>query len=186
MIDSMRERWRNVIGYEWLYHVSDWGRVKSLDRVVLCKRRGTVRLKGRILSLRWSGPNRLHLMVDLRKGGIRKTVCVHRLVAEAWIGHVLTTWKFVMVLMVRRIIPFLTFVTILTRITALIVVGMVRMVADVSDVVTMLSLSTCRLLPKNLDVPVKTFQGFVAVSRKFPVVTVGDLFDKAHRRGMFE
>ncbi len=44
----MKERWRNVIGFEGLYHVSNLGRVKSVDRVVMT-RKGSGQYKGRIL-----------------------------------------------------------------------------------------------------------------------------------------
>ncbi len=82
------ERWRNVIGYEGLYQVSNLGRVRSLDRVVPHRWCGTVRLKGRILSL---APNITRgkvdaLKVNLSQGGTTTVRKVHRLVLEAWVG----------------------------------------------------------------------------------------------------
>jgi hypothetical protein len=68
----MPERWRDVVGYEGFYRVSDQGRVRSLHN------------SGRIRQLvrHRSG----HLIVCLCRSGRRKTHRVHALVAEAFIG----------------------------------------------------------------------------------------------------
>jgi len=79
------EQWRDIEGYEGLYQVSDLGRVRSLDRVVPHARFGTMRLKGRIVSLvphNQSG----YFISRLHKEGVERTFYVHRLVAAAWIG----------------------------------------------------------------------------------------------------
>lgn len=85
MISTMKrsERWKDVVGYEGLYQVSDCGRIKSLDRIVPDKRTGPKKLKGRILR---PGTTGSYLVVGLCKDGIQTTVRVHRLVAEAWLG----------------------------------------------------------------------------------------------------
>lgn len=82
------ERWRDVIGYEGLYQVSDWGRVRSMDRVVSHNWSGTQVCKGRILSLRRSSKTGKvkSLSAQLWKAGVRTTKPVHRLVLEAWVG----------------------------------------------------------------------------------------------------
>lgn len=77
------EQWRDVVGYEGLYQVSNLGRVKSLDRVVQRKLGGPARRKGRVLRSMLSGA---YLVVGLYKGGIKTTIAVHRVVAAAWIG----------------------------------------------------------------------------------------------------
>lgn len=82
----MRERWRDIFGYEGLYKVSDWGRVRSLDRIVRHKRFGTMRVKGRILRLALSGSYSKYLSVNLYKAGVQTTTRVHRLVAAAFLG----------------------------------------------------------------------------------------------------
>lgn len=64
------EIWRDVIGYEGLYQVSNFGRVKSL-------------YKGRLLSL-WQNKYG-YLLANLRKGKVQKHKLVHCLVAEAFI-----------------------------------------------------------------------------------------------------
>lgn len=79
------EQWKDVVGYEGLYQISDLGRVRSVDRVTTDKLGRQYVHKGRIRRLRLA--NRVgHLAVDLYIGGIRQTRLVHRLVAAAWIG----------------------------------------------------------------------------------------------------
>jgi hypothetical protein len=69
------ERWLPVPDYEGLYEVSNWGRVRSLARP---------RTPGKILvqHLRRDG----YLVVSLCKNGHPKTIAVHRIVANAFIG----------------------------------------------------------------------------------------------------
>ena len=70
----MSEEWRDVVGYEGLYQVSDQGRVKSLVR------KG--RKRERILKPAFNGCG--YLIVNLCAGGKRKMLRVHRLVCEAF------------------------------------------------------------------------------------------------------
>ena len=81
----MEEIWKPVPGYEGQYEVSNQGRVRSLDRQVLCA--GAIkglylsRKKGRILR---PGPSNYgHLSVVL---GRRQTRMVHDLVLRAFVG----------------------------------------------------------------------------------------------------
>lgn len=79
----MRESWNPVPGYEGYYAVSDFGRVRSLDRV-LNTVQGKRKWPGRIMS---PVPDKLgRPVVNLRKGGRTKQWKVHRLVASAFIG----------------------------------------------------------------------------------------------------
>ena len=80
MINSMEE-WRDVVGYEGLYQVSDCGRIKSVTRV---SPQGHL-LKERIRSLITDKDG--YLYVNLCKDGIVKTYRVHRLVGEAYIPN---------------------------------------------------------------------------------------------------
>lgn len=46
------ERWMPVAGFEGLYEVSDWGRVRSLDRVIALKNHPKLKqrtMRGRLL-----------------------------------------------------------------------------------------------------------------------------------------
>lgn len=80
---STRESWKPIPGYEGYYDVSDFGRVRSLDRV-LNTIQGKRKWPGRIMS---PVPDKLgRPVVNLRKYGGIKQWKVHRLVAAAFIG----------------------------------------------------------------------------------------------------
>lgn len=72
----MEEIWKNVENYEGLYQVSNLGRVKSFPR------NGTIK-KERIL--KQTIDNNGYLIVGLHKNNKAKKVCVHWLVANAFI-----------------------------------------------------------------------------------------------------
>ena len=87
----IKEYWKPVVGYEGLYMVSNWGRVKSFDRWVK-SRNGSVRFcKGRILKPLTSSSG--YLYVNLYKNNIKKEYLVHRLVAEAYIDKPDTSFQ---------------------------------------------------------------------------------------------
>lgn len=69
----IKEYWKPVVGYEGLYMVSNWGRVKSIKFG-----------KERILK---QNIRRGYYYVGLSKNGIVKNYYVHRLVAEAFIDN---------------------------------------------------------------------------------------------------
>ena len=71
------EHWKAVVGYECLYHVSNLGRVKSLNY----NHTGTERI------LKTSKISSGYLKVTLCKDGHVKTLKVHRLVADAFIPN---------------------------------------------------------------------------------------------------
>lgn len=84
------ERWLPIVGFEGLYEVSDFGRVRSVDRILPYERRD--QYSGRILSfdrkrcgqiLRAGPSNSGHLSVVLGRGQTRS---VHTLVLEAFVG----------------------------------------------------------------------------------------------------
>ena len=77
----MSEEWRDVVGYEGLYQVSDQGRVKSLERKLSHWRGGERIQKERILKPAVYGG---YLSVGLCAGGKRKMLRVHRLVCQAF------------------------------------------------------------------------------------------------------
>lgn len=76
------EEWRDVVGYEGLYQVSNMGRVKSLERKVPHWRGGERIQKERILKpgVRSKG----YLSVFLCAGGKSRIFSVHRLVCQAF------------------------------------------------------------------------------------------------------
>lgn len=81
----MKERWRDIIGFEGLYQVSNLGRVRSLDRVIGSDKRSNQTRKGRILKPA-KGNKFGHLKVNLWRNNNSNRVWLHRLVAEAFIG----------------------------------------------------------------------------------------------------
>lgn len=86
---ELYERWKPIKGYEDLYEVSDWGRVRSLDRYVNYKSKlGKIytRLeKGRLLKP--SKDKDGYLLVHFFKQDKGKMFRVHRLVAEAFVEN---------------------------------------------------------------------------------------------------
>lgn len=68
----MEEIWKNVVGYEGLYMVSNFGEIISIKRNVVLK--PSINHKG-------------YCHVVLSKQGGRKTLRVHRLVAQAFIPN---------------------------------------------------------------------------------------------------
>lgn len=81
----MKEIWKDVNGYEGLYQVSNFGRVKSLPRKVL-NGKGIYLRQGRILKSIVG--NHGYLQISLCNNVKAKTCkTVHRLVAEAFIPN---------------------------------------------------------------------------------------------------
>jgi hypothetical protein len=77
------ERWKYIRGTRKYYAVSTFGRVRSLDRVVPCRRNGTRTIKGRILKLGES----VYLNCSLRVDGKTLPRDVHVLVARAFVPN---------------------------------------------------------------------------------------------------
>lgn len=71
------EEWRDIVGYEGSYQVSDKGRVRSFK----------YRNKKGIYILKLQPNKKGYYIVGLTKNGRRKTVVVHRLVANAFIPN---------------------------------------------------------------------------------------------------
>ena len=86
------EHWLPVVGYETLYEVSSYGRVRSLTHVVTTNRV----VKGKVQTFSWTSPGKLlkygkrsdgYPDVPLTKQGVSENICVHRLVAEAFLPN---------------------------------------------------------------------------------------------------
>jgi hypothetical protein len=85
----MVELWRDVVGYEGLYQISNYGRLKSLSRVEHLVysdgRQGVRNRKEKILNP--STDKDGYLITGLRRDGVQKTVKLHRIVAIAFIPN---------------------------------------------------------------------------------------------------
>lgn len=79
------EEWKSIPGYEGLYEISSYGRVKSLDRYVKVKSKSYRLQKGKMLS---PIKNKYgYLQVFLCCNGKYKIISVHRLVALTFIPN---------------------------------------------------------------------------------------------------
>lgn len=79
------EFWKDVVGYEGFYKVSNLGRVKSLTRVIKKGFVNRVATEERILNP--TSNNKGYLVVPLITDGVRKVFTVHRLVAIAFLSN---------------------------------------------------------------------------------------------------
>lgn len=86
-----KEIWKDVIGYEGLYQVSNTGYVKSLDREVVCKNGRTNKHNGKVLALHKSKVSKQRIKpiyhVELWKNNKREVAFIHRLVAIHFIPN---------------------------------------------------------------------------------------------------
>lgn len=79
------EVWKDILGYEGCYQISNIGNIKSLKRTVLYSKVGLKNIKERILKKRIQ--NSGYLIVDLRLLNKVKTFTIHRIVAEYFVPN---------------------------------------------------------------------------------------------------
>lgn len=80
----MQEIWKPVSGYVGLYEVSNFGTVRSLDRIIPDKLHGTRKLVGRVLSYTRDSQGRCSVALSRDSKPIKKRI--HLIVAEAFLG----------------------------------------------------------------------------------------------------
>ena len=80
-----KEIWKAIREYELLYEVSNYGRVRRLEGMVLNKKGGLTKVAGRVLTIIVDSGG--YLAVTLTKDGKRKRKLIHRLVAETFIPN---------------------------------------------------------------------------------------------------
>ena len=85
--ESLIEEWRDVVGFEGLYQVSNLGRVKGLDRLVDTNINNVYRRIHKEKLLKPQFNNKGYKRVNLCKNGNKNFAFVHRLVAEAFIPN---------------------------------------------------------------------------------------------------
>ncbi len=79
------EVFADIPGYEGYYQVSNYGNVRSLDRVIKEKTGKTQTIKGRVLKQRINPGG--YYYVGLGKNGSKATFAIHQLVAQAFIPN---------------------------------------------------------------------------------------------------
>lgn len=85
-MDDLKEEWKPVVGYEGLYEVSNFGRVKALEKVRVSGRGyGLIRVYPE--KIMKTSDKAIYQKVVLRKDGKEKLKSVHRLVADAFIPN---------------------------------------------------------------------------------------------------
>lgn len=83
-MSKLVEEWRPVVGFEDLYEISDWFRVRSIDRIIKTSNGRLCHYKGKILS---QFKNGLYKGVHLWKNNEPKGKLVHHIVAEAFLPN---------------------------------------------------------------------------------------------------
>lgn len=84
----MKETWKPVVGYEGIYEVSSFGRVKTVDHFVDYKQSGKYKTKMHVKEkIRKLQNIKGYLTVQLLSKGSSRTALVHRLVANAFIHN---------------------------------------------------------------------------------------------------
>lgn len=81
----MEEVWKDIEGYEGLYQISNLGRVKSLDRIIIDKNGNKKNIRGRYKHGSDNGHGYLTVMLNKDTTSVRRYI--HRLVAQAFIPN---------------------------------------------------------------------------------------------------
>lgn len=81
----MKEIWKDVVGYEGLYQISSFGRLKSLPKTIINTKGVSFEYKERIMKLNPNGAG--YLSSRIRKNKIAETVRIHVLVAQSFLGY---------------------------------------------------------------------------------------------------
>lgn len=86
---NMEEIWKDVVGFEGYYEVSNYGNVRSKDRVIVRSNGCKLTLTGKPLPQykRYGNSTIARYYVNLCKNSKNYTPSVHRLVAEAFIPN---------------------------------------------------------------------------------------------------
>ena len=83
-MDEQEEIWKDIPGYEGYYQVSNFGRVKSLERTVVTIE-GTQHLRERFMKTQINKYG--YEVAYLHKYRVRKSFVVHRLIGMAFLGY---------------------------------------------------------------------------------------------------
>lgn len=81
----MEEIWKDIVGYEGYYQVSNIGRIRSVDRYVQSKGGGKKFVKGRMLVPQYCSNG--YLFHGFCKNNVVKQIMLHRVVAIAFLPN---------------------------------------------------------------------------------------------------
>lgn len=82
---EQKEEWRDIAGYEGLYQVSDFGRVKSLAKSWRSGKNNYLSTKPEtIIAFYWAGASRGYKYVSLCHKNKEKKIAIHRIVAATF------------------------------------------------------------------------------------------------------
>lgn len=79
------EIWKDVVGFEGCYEVSNFGNVRSVDRVIVRNNGTVLPIKGKLLRLQQKSNGRVY--ANLSKENKRYCKTVHRLVMTAFVAN---------------------------------------------------------------------------------------------------
>lgn len=83
-MSKLVEEWRPIEGYEGLYEVSDWGRIKSLEKKYF-NGKGWMKIEEHIMKVYKDKDG--YELVRLKKNGDGSTLRVHRIVGQTFIPN---------------------------------------------------------------------------------------------------
>ena len=78
------EIWKDVVGYEGLYQVSNLGKLKSLKKTIIKSKGGKFSYPEKIMKTKF---DKNYERVGLSKNGVKKYFLVHRIVAIAFLNN---------------------------------------------------------------------------------------------------
>lgn len=84
-MEDTKEIWTDVLGFESHFQVSNLGRIRSKDRLVVFKN-GCSRFYNGIIRKQHYNKKRGYMYISFKVKGIVKTMSVHRVVAESFLG----------------------------------------------------------------------------------------------------
>jgi len=83
----MEEIWKEIEDFDGVYFVSNYGRVKSIDRLIIRSDGVHIQTKGRVLIPRPATNG--YMFVNLSKNGKSKNYSIHRLVATYFLNKII-------------------------------------------------------------------------------------------------
>lgn len=87
-LNYLNEEWKPIKGYENLYEISNYGRVRSLDKYVKSKNGSMQFRKGKLIIPHIPNKKAPHYQIQLWKNGAYKYFYIHQLVYIAFVGQI--------------------------------------------------------------------------------------------------